>query len=179
MGRHLDIERALADVIDLRRVASTVSEPDARRRLTLLTRRRLADIGPSVPKTRAAKALGVTVPALDRWIARGALKTRRPTSGRTEVDTLDVVDLAVEIASLRESGRKRGLLAEAIARHEHALGGRGMGTRGYFDDHRAERRAELATSTAGERVAQAIRLSRTATMIAVAGARARAARGVG
>lgn len=177
VGRHLEIERALADVVELRRVTSAVSEPEARTRLTRLTRRRLADIGPSVPKTRAAKALGVTVPALDRWIARGALRTRRATSSRTEVDTLDVVDLAVEVAFLTESGRKRGLLAEAIARREHALGGRAMGTRGYFGDHRAERRAEMTTLSAGERVAQAIHLSRTATRIAVAGARA--ARGAG
>jgi hypothetical protein len=177
MGRHIDIDRALADAVELRLVASKVSEPDARTQLARLTRRRITDIGPSIPKTRAAKALGVTVPALDRWIARGALKTRRSTSSREELDTLTVVDLAVEVASLAESGRKRGLLAEAIARRERALAGRGMGTRGFFADQQAERREELATVSAGERVAQAISLSRAATKIAVAGARARAARG--
>jgi hypothetical protein len=177
MGRHIDIDRALADVVELRLVASKVSEPDARTQLARLTRRRITDIGPSIPKTRAAKALGVTVPALDRWIARGALKTRRSTSSREEIDTLTVVDLAVEVASLAESGRKRGLLAEALARRERALAGRGMGTRAFFPDQQAERREELATVSAGERVAQAISLSRAATKIAVAGARARAARG--
>lgn len=179
MGRHIDIDRALADAVELRRVASKVSELDARTQLARLTRRRITDIGPSVPKTRAAKALGVTVPALDRWIARGALKTRRSTSSREEIDTLTVVDLAVEVASLAESGRKRGLLAEAIARRDRALAGGGMGTRGFFADQQAERREELATVSAGERVAQAISLSKTATKIAVAGARARAAGGAG
>ena len=174
MGRHLDVGRALADAVDLRLVASTVSEPGARTRLARLTRRRLVDIGPSVPKTRAAKALGVTVPALDRWIARGALQTRRATSSREEIDTLTVVDLAVEVALLAESGRTRGLLAEALARRERALAGGRMGTRGFFADQEADRREELATAGAGERVAQAISLSKTATKIAVAGARARA-----
>jgi hypothetical protein len=177
MGRHIDIDRALTDAVELRLVASKVSEPDARTQLARLTRRRIIDIGPSVPKTRAAKALGVTVPALDRWIARGALKTRRSTSSRDEIDTLTVVDLAVEVASLAESGRKRGLLAEALARRERARAGGGMGTRGFFADQQAERREELSTGSAGERVAQAISLSKTATKIAVAGARAGAAGG--
>jgi len=178
MGRQIDIDRALADAVELRLVASKVSEPDARTRLARMTRRRITDIGPSVPKMRAAKALGVTVPALDRWIARGALKTRESTtSSREEIDTLSVVDLAVDVASLAESGRKRGLLAEALARRERMLAGRGMGTRGFFADQQTERREELATVSAGERVAQAISLSKTATKIAVAGARARASDG--
>jgi hypothetical protein len=71
------------------------------------------------------------------------------------------------------------LLAEALARRERALAGGGMGTRGFFADQQAERREELATVSAGERVAQAISLSRTATKIAVAGGRARAAGGAG
>jgi hypothetical protein len=176
MGRHVDIDRALADAVDLRLVAATVSEPEARMRLARLTRRRIVDIGPSVPKTRAAKALGVTVPALDRWIARGALKTRRSPSSREEIDTLTVVDLAVEVASLAESGRKRGLLAEALASRERALARGRMGTPGFFPDQEAERREDLATASAGERVSQAISLSKTATKIAVAGAGARTTR---
>ncbi len=163
MGRYTDIDRALADAVELRLVASKVSDPDARARLARMVRSRIVDIGPSVPKTRAAKILGVTVPALDRWVARGALKTRRSSSSREEIDTLSVVDLAVEIASLVESGRRRGLLAEALTRRERALASRGMGTRGFFADQQAERRGELASVTAGERVAQTIRLSRTAT----------------
>lgn len=50
-----------------------------------------------------------------------------------------------------------------------------MGTRGFFADQQAERREERATVDAGARVAQAIRLSRAATRIAAAGARASAA----
>ena len=38
--------------------------------------------------------------------------------------------------------------------------------RGYFPDHRAERRQEFATTTAADRVAEAIELSRTLTQLA-------------
>lgn len=48
-----------------------------------------------------------------------------------------------------------------------------MGERGWFPDHTAERRAELVRTTAGERVAEAIALSRTATRLAAAAHRPR------
>jgi len=43
-----------------------------------------------------------------------------------------------------------------------------MGQKGWFPNHTAERRAEFARTTAGERVAEAIELSRTVTRIAAA-----------
>jgi hypothetical protein len=43
-----------------------------------------------------------------------------------------------------------------------------MGQPGWLPDHTAERRAEYRRTTPGERVAEAIALSRTATKIAVA-----------
>jgi hypothetical protein len=48
-----------------------------------------------------------------------------------------------------------------------------MGKRGWFPDHTAERRAELARTTPGERVAEAIELSRIATRVAAAAHRQR------
>jgi hypothetical protein len=48
-----------------------------------------------------------------------------------------------------------------------------MGEKGWFPDHAAERAAEFARTTAGERVAEAIELSRTATRLAVAASRQR------
>jgi hypothetical protein len=41
-----------------------------------------------------------------------------------------------------------------------------MGERGWFPDHTAERRAEFTRTTPGERVAEAIELSRVATQLA-------------
>ena len=48
-----------------------------------------------------------------------------------------------------------------------------MGEKAWFPDHTAERRAEFARTTPGERVAEAIELSRTATRLAVAARRGR------
>jgi hypothetical protein len=49
-----------------------------------------------------------------------------------------------------------------------------MGEPGYFPDHTAERRAEYRHTTPGQRVAEAIEVSRTATKLAVRAARRRA-----
>lgn len=46
-----------------------------------------------------------------------------------------------------------------------------MGTPGYYPDQAQERRIEFTRTTPGERVAEAIRLSRFATRIAVSGRR--------
>jgi hypothetical protein len=48
-----------------------------------------------------------------------------------------------------------------------------MGEKRWFPDHTAERAAEFARRTPGERVAEAIELSRTATRLAVAASRRR------
>jgi hypothetical protein len=48
-----------------------------------------------------------------------------------------------------------------------------MGEQGWFPDHTAERRAELAHTTPAQRVAEAIVLSRTATRVAAAAHRQR------
>jgi hypothetical protein len=47
-----------------------------------------------------------------------------------------------------------------------------VGEKGYFPDHDAERRAEFLRTTPAERVAEGIELSRWATKLAVAFARA-------
>ena len=49
-----------------------------------------------------------------------------------------------------------------------------MGEHGYFPDHTAERRAEYRRTTPGQRVAEAIEVSRTATKLAVLATRRRA-----
>jgi hypothetical protein len=48
-----------------------------------------------------------------------------------------------------------------------------MGERGYYPDQALERRIEFTRTTPGERVAEAIEVSRVATRLAVLGARRR------
>lgn len=180
MGRGLLIERALSDVVELHALAETSPDASLRARLGQIARRRSEDIGPSIPKTRAARALGVSLTALDTWVARGAIPVRRrPSSSRQEVETQAVIDLAVEIRALRAAGRRRALLATALARidaGEPKVPAAAVGTRGFFPDQAEERRGEFVLLTPGERVAQAIGLSRSATRIAAAAARAREAK---
>lgn len=181
MGRGSVIGRALSDAVELRALARASPDAALQTRLGQIARRRCEDIGPSVPKLRAAQVLGVSLTALDKWIARGAIPVmRRSSSSRQEVDTNTVIDLAVEIRALQATGRTRGLLATALARLNPAdenAPAAAMGTRGFFPDQTEERRREFALLTPGERVAQAITLSRSATRIAAAAALTRAAKG--
>ncbi len=68
------------------------------------------------------------------------------------------------------AGRRSLRYRRAMAANERAPK---MGDKAWFPDHTAERRAEFARTTPGERVAEAIELSRTMTRLAVAGARRR------
>jgi hypothetical protein len=111
------LERALRRAVVIRRVLPAVADPAAQRRLELLLHDVLREIGFTVPKTRAASLLGVSVNALDRWIAAGRLPTvRRPSSSRVQIDADALLDLAVEVDRLREEGVQRGVLAAAFER---------------------------------------------------------------
>ena len=182
MGRAANVERALLDVVELRALEQAAPDGDLRARLGQIADRRSEEIGPTIPKTRAARALGISLTTLDKWIGRGAIPVeRRASSSRQEVGTKAVVELAVEIRALRDAGRRSALLATVVAGRdagdEKRLG-RAMGTRGFFPDQNRERRREFVLLTAAERVTQGIQLSRSATRIAAATARARAAKDV-
>jgi hypothetical protein len=117
MGRAAAIERTVEHVVALRCVAGAVCDERERRRLARVERRLRHEVGVGVPKRRAAKILGVSVPALDKWIAAGRLPVvRRPDVDREEIDAETLIDLAYEVARLREQGEHRGVLAAAFAR---------------------------------------------------------------
>ena len=80
MGRGSIIERALRDAVELRALAHAAPDGPSRSLLEEIARRRSEDIGPSVPKTRAARMLGVSLTTLDKWIERGAIPARRRSS---------------------------------------------------------------------------------------------------
>jgi transcriptional regulator with XRE-family HTH domain len=116
-GRAARIERALEQGVALACVSDAVCEPRERRRLARVLRQLRREIGLSVPKRRVAAILGVTVPALERWIERGRLPVvRKPGLAREEIDADAVFDLAVEVTRLREQGVRRGVLAAAFER---------------------------------------------------------------
>src|SRR5688500_1399492 len=117
VGRAAEIERAVARAVALRRVKAAVSDPVEARRLTRIQRELRRELAFTVPKPRAAALLGVSVGALDRWIAAGRLPTvRKPGAAREEIDGDAVVDLALQVELLREEGVQRGVLAAAFER---------------------------------------------------------------
>lgn len=73
-------------------------------------------LGPSVPKRAAARLLGVSVTALDRWIDRGFLPVVASPRGsrRLAVETGPLLDLAAGVRRLRRAGRSRAVLSEAL-----------------------------------------------------------------
>jgi hypothetical protein len=173
MGRAAAIERALRDAVELRVLARTATDGRTAVQLAAIARRRADDIGRSVPKSQAARVLGVSLTTLDKWVARGALPVlRHGSSSRDELQTESVIELADHVQALREGGLERALIAAAIARRDAArveAKRPTMGAPDFFPDEHLRRWEDLALS-AGERVAQAIELSRTATAIAAAAA---------
>lgn len=87
-------------------------------------------LGPAMPKRAAARLLGISVTALDRWIDRGCLPVVAPASGskRLAVETAPLLDLATNVKRLRRSGQTHALISEAV----RELGWRDRGHRLVF-----------------------------------------------
>jgi hypothetical protein len=106
----------LEPIVGLRLAIQRTRDPALRadlRDVEVALRRQL---GPSVPKRVAAGLLGISVTALDRWIDRGRLPVVAPANGsrRLGVETLPLLELATSVATLRRSGRRRGLVSRAL-----------------------------------------------------------------
>ncbi len=74
---------------------------------------------PDYSKKEAADLLEVSQATLDKWIATGLIPTARvPGHKRQRIPGKPLRAIADEISQLREMGRKRGLLDEALLRLE-------------------------------------------------------------
>jgi hypothetical protein len=171
MAKTPAIERTIEQVVALRRVSTAVSDPRERSRLKQVERELQRAIGIGVPKRRAAAVLGVSVAALDKWIARGRLPVvRRPGSSRRQIDADALLDLAEEVARAREEGKTRGLLATALER----LATRGLPRPKLRPNQPAhELRQHYLRTTPENRVREVAELSRVLTSLAVRGAAVR------
>jgi hypothetical protein len=147
----------LEELVELRLAVALTSEPAARRRVQRVILRLRDEIGDSVPKTVAGRLLGISVVALDRWVAQGLLPTLRPPgASRSELETDTVLDVAEEVARLREHGYTGRLVAAAFRR----LAAAGRLRRKVRPNQPAHDLRELYESTTPlERLEQAIELS--------------------
>ena len=75
-----------------------------------------AELGPTVSRSRAARILGVSQTALDRWVASGEVPTVIAPNGRIGVPRQFVVEMAELIDRLRREGEDRHVLATALRR---------------------------------------------------------------
>lgn len=103
-------EELVHDLVDLH-VAGRDGDRERVRKVEDRVRSR---VGLGVPKAVAARVLGFSVNTLDKWIARGRVKTVEGKNGRQLVALEPLVDLAAQVEELRETGKKDGVLAAAI-----------------------------------------------------------------
>lgn len=103
-------ERLVDGIVRLRRAERI---PDAAADVSPV-RRDLEDrLGPALSRSRAARILGVSQTALDRWVRAGRIPTVLTPGGRREVPRQFVVELREAIAELGDDGRHP--LASALA----------------------------------------------------------------
>ncbi len=156
MGSAADREQLVRDVVRLRRAERLCRANEDIVAVRAQLERR---IGPTVRRAMAARLLGVSQTALDRWIARGEIPcVVTPTAGR-EVPLHALVEL---IEAVEEAGRAGGEdrpLASVLRRRRAAA--RGLDPERVFasgdrtrDPEHGHRRAELASLAYHRVVAQ-------------------------
>lgn len=108
-------EELVNDLVDLQ-VAWRTTRGEPRERVSRVERRMRERLGPGVPKTVAARVLGVSVPTIDKWIDRGRIPVMYTPRGQRRVALGPLVALAAEVQGLREAGQTEGLIAAALLR---------------------------------------------------------------
>lgn len=108
-------EKLIRVIVELRLTLKATREPETARRLRRAETELRQLLGPSVPKAKAARILGVSPTALDRWIDRGRLPVvASASSPRLAIETRPLLDLAETVERLRRKGVERGRLARAF-----------------------------------------------------------------
>lgn len=101
----------------LRRNASNL--PTEGKNALAALERSFSSANPDFSKTEAADLLEVSQATLDKWISNGLIPTVKGAGqARTRIPAEPLRLIADEISQLREMGRKRGLLDEALLRLE-------------------------------------------------------------
>ena len=99
---------AIRSILGLLRAERTV-DPQTRAELSS-ARQVLEDlVGPSVKPADAARFLGVTQPAVHRWLEKGEISTVRTPEGRREIPLSEFINLLDEVERARKEGALRPL----------------------------------------------------------------------
>lgn len=112
----LDQETLIRDLARLRSVLRRRHDEDVAAVHDDLSRA----VGPSVRRAAAARLLGVSQTALDRWIASGDVPVVVNARGRREVPSDALVDLVGRVVRRRDDGASHPLAQELQARRARA-----------------------------------------------------------
>lgn len=115
MGRRETIDSILR-LADAERAA----DGDVREELRLVRERLEDTLGESVRPAEAARVLGISQPALSRWLDRNEIATVITPRGRREIPIPELIRLRDEAARARASGRERALAAAMRERRGRA-----------------------------------------------------------
>lgn len=159
----------LEPIVSLRLAIQQTRDPALRTELREAEVALRRAVGPRVPKRAAARLLGTSVTALDRWVDRGCLPVVASPRGvkRLAIESGPLLDLATRVRLLRRAGRSRGVLSQAV--RELGWKDRGRPLVLSFDVARLPRpnvglddlQRQFAGTTPAERVLQMTALNRS------------------
>jgi hypothetical protein len=117
MAINVSTAAALAALVALRRAIRATRDLRHQQRLSRVEQDLRRALGASVPKLAAARALGISLTALDRWIDRGLVPVVRvPGTSRLKPESGPLLELLEQVDVLREEGRRGQLVAAALRR---------------------------------------------------------------
>ena len=118
MGQIAEKERLVRDVVALRAVEGDL--PAAAERLAPVRANLERTIGRTVTRAMAARLLGVSQTALDRWVESGDVAAVMTRSGRQEIPLYALVGLIETVDRLRQGGDPHALASALNAERRHA-----------------------------------------------------------
>lgn len=115
----LQTKNLIDDALRLRRAARLVDEPAWSEIETVLSNLEEL-IGRTVSRAEAARLLGISHTALDRWIDKGEIPSVVTPRGRREIPVSEVLDLLEEMENHRNEGWHADLASVIRERRERA-----------------------------------------------------------
>lgn len=114
----IDPTDLVTSIVQLRAAIVRTRDRSTRSQLRDVEVRLREVLGPTITKTRAAAALGISVTALDRWVGQGVLPVvERPGVLRHELEARPVLELAEEVCRVKyENPAARSPIATAVRR---------------------------------------------------------------
>lgn len=114
-----DMKQAFDTLRKLRYLEEAV-EPNLRPDITETIEFLEAAVGPTIRPADASRLIGVSQPALHRWMDQGEISTVRTPDGRREIPLVELVDLLDEVDRKRDEGSGRPLAAAIRTRRNRA-----------------------------------------------------------